>query len=108
MTTILIILLVAVLFALAFIIYILTQRKNDTGAALIKQDLLALNQGISTLKDGLQSHLTDRLDKNQAMISQQFSESSKIIADVTERLTKLDETNKRVVDVADELKLLQN
>lgn len=108
MTTILVILLVAVLFALAFIIYILTQRKNDTGTTLIKQDLLALNQGISTLKDGLQSHLTDRLDKNQAMMSRQFTESAKIIADVTERLTKLDETNKRVVDVADELKLLQN
>ncbi|HSE29486.1 MAG TPA: DNA recombination protein RmuC [Candidatus Saccharimonadales bacterium] len=108
MTIVLVILLIGVLFALAFIIYLLTQRKNDTGATLIKQDLLALNQGISNLKDGLQSHLTDRLDKNQAMLSKQFSESTKIIADVTERLTKLDETNKRVIDVADELKLLQN
>jgi len=108
MTTFLAILLVAVLFALGFIIYLLTQRKNDDSTNLLKQDLLALNQGLATLKDGLQSHLTDRLDKNQALLSQQFSQSSKIIADVTERLTKLDETNKRVVDVADELKLLQN
>jgi DNA recombination protein RmuC len=38
----------------------------------------------------------------------QFGESAKIIADVTHRLTKLDETNRRVVDVADELKTLQN
>jgi DNA recombination protein RmuC len=38
----------------------------------------------------------------------QMSESSKLITEVTQRLTKLDETNKRVVDVADELKLLQN
>lgn len=38
----------------------------------------------------------------------QISESSKIITDVTDRLAKLDETNRRVVDVADELKTLQN
>jgi len=60
----------------------------------------------------LQSHLTDRLDKNHTLmresIMKQFSESSKLISDVTQRLAKLDETNKRVVDVADELKLLQN
>jgi DNA recombination protein RmuC len=41
-------------------------------------------------------------------IHKQFTESGKIIADVSTRLTKLDETNKRVVDVADELKMLQN
>jgi DNA recombination protein RmuC len=44
----------------------------------------------------------------QASVHKQMSESSKLISDVTERLTKLDETNKRVVDVADELKTLQN
>jgi DNA recombination protein RmuC len=41
-------------------------------------------------------------------IHKQFSESSKIISEVSTRLAKLDETNKRVVDVADELKMLQN
>lgn len=41
-------------------------------------------------------------------IMKQFTASTKLITDVTERLTKLDETNKRVVSVADELKVLQN
>lgn len=41
-------------------------------------------------------------------LQKQFGASHKIISEVTERLTKLDETNKRVVDVADELKTLQN
>lgn len=52
------------------------------------------------------------MDKNQELMRQtmtrQFSESTKLITEVTERLTKLDETNKRVVSVADELKTLQN
>jgi DNA recombination protein RmuC len=56
--------------------------------------------------------MNERIDKNnmamQETVQRQMSESSKLISDVTERLTKLDETNKRVVDVADELKTLQN
>lgn len=95
-----------------FVVYVLNQRlrelKNDAATQLIKQDMLALNESIGALKDGLQNHLTDRLDKSQALMSKQLTESAKLITDVTARLTKLDETNKRVVDVADELKLLQN
>ncbi|HEV7454577.1 MAG TPA: DNA recombination protein RmuC [Candidatus Saccharimonadales bacterium] len=85
---------------------------DNNMAMLLKQDVTQLSQDITKLKDGLQNQLTDRLDRNQQMmresIQKQFSESSKLITDVTERLTKLDETNKRVVDVADELKTLQN
>jgi DNA recombination protein RmuC len=44
----------------------------------------------------------------QQSVQKQLSESAKLIADVTQRLTKLDETNQRVVNVADELKSLQN
>lgn len=114
--TLLTIALIILAVALAAVIFLMSQRvkdlKNDTGATLLKQDLLALNEGVNSLKDGLKSHLTERLDKNQELmresIMKQFSASSKLIADVTERLTKLDETNRRVVDVADELKLLQN
>jgi len=88
-------------------------QQNDTQSSLLlKQDLTQLSNDINRLKDGLQHQLTDRMDKSQEMMRdsmhRQFSASSKLIADVTERLTKLDETNKRVVDVADELKTLQN
>lgn len=38
----------------------------------------------------------------------QFSQSTKIITDVTERLTKLDETNRQVVGVAEQLQGLEN
>lgn len=85
---------------------------DNNVSLLLKQDLTKLSDDITKLKDGLQHQLTDRLDKNQELmresIQKQFSASSKLIADVTERLTKLDETNKRVVNVADELKTLQN
>lgn len=113
---ILIIVLVLLIAGFGCIVFILDRRlrelKHDAASAMLKQDIMGLTDGIAQLKDGLQSQLTDRLDKNQTMmresIMKQFSESSKLIADVTQRLAKLDETNRRVVDVADELKLLQN
>jgi DNA recombination protein RmuC len=115
-TTILIVLLVLVVAGFGFVVYVLEQRlkdlKENAGTAMLKQDLVGLTDGIAQLKEGLQVQLGDRMDKNQTMmresIMKQFTESSKLIADVTQRLAKLDETNKRVVDVADELKLLQN
>lgn len=86
---------------------------NDSQSALmLKQDLSKISDDITRLKEGLQVQITDKMDKNQEMmrdsIMRQFSASSKLIGDVTERLTKLDETNKRVVNVADELRTLQN
>lgn len=91
----------------------LSRFKTDDGAnSLLKQDMIELNRNVTALKDNLQQTVGDRLDKNQAMmrdtLTKQLSESAKMIADVTTRLTKLDETNRRVVDVADELKTLQN
>lgn len=86
--------------------------KLDSSATLIKQDMIELSRSVDALKDNLQQTVGDRLDKNQALmrdtLTKQLSESARMIADVTTRLTKLDETNRRVVDVADELKTLQN
>lgn len=87
--------------------------KSDSSASLLfKQDLTKLSDDISRLKDHMQHQLSERFDKNQELMrdsmQKQFSASSKLVTDVTERLTKLDETNKRVVNVADELKTLQN
>ena len=42
------------------------------------------------------------------VIESQFGKSASIIRDVTERLTKLDETNKQVVSFADQLKNFEN
>lgn len=91
-----------------------SMQPKDVGntALLLKEDLSRLSDDITKFKDGLQSQITERLDKNQELmrdsITKQFSASSKLITDVTERLTKLDETNNRVINVADELKILQN
>jgi DNA recombination protein RmuC len=99
--------------ALVFVVLRKPNAPADSNTSLLlKQDLTKLSDDITKLKDGLQHQISDRMDKNQEMmrdsIQKQFAASSKIITDVTDRLAKLDETNKRVINVADELKTLQN
>ena len=110
----LILILLAVILVVGFVatIYILLQKiqkleKNDT-ASLLKTDIVELSRSLSAM----QQHMGDKLDNGtlrmQQSMQRQLSESAKIITDVSTRLAKLDETNRRVVDVADELKTLQN
>jgi DNA recombination protein RmuC len=106
---VILVILVVVLFgALVFIAQRLRELKNAGAVELIKTDITELNRTIQNL----QQAVGDKLDKNsnsvQDSVQKQLSESAKLVANVTERLTKLDETNRRVVDVADELKSLQN
>ena len=81
----------------------------DSQAQLMVQaDVRAMSEQVRNLQEKLSGQLDVKLDKNQESMSRQLAESAKLVSSVTERLTKLDETNKRVVDVADELKSLQN
>ncbi len=111
--TIIAIFLGVICLALIGFMFLKSKGQSSTGVSLmLKQDLASLNENVNKLKEGLEGQLTDRFDKNHELmrnsIQKQFSESSKLISEVSERLTRLDETNKRVVGVADDLKLLQN
>ena len=86
----------------------LRELKNSSAVELMKADVTELSRSIA----GLQQTMGDKLERSnlavQTSVQRQLSESAKLVADVTQRLAKLDETNRRVVDVADELKTLQN
>ncbi|KKU14945.1 hypothetical protein A3I34_01595 [Candidatus Jorgensenbacteria bacterium RIFCSPLOWO2_02_FULL_45_12] len=49
-----------------------------------------------------------RVSESTRVMERQFAESAKIIRDVTDRLAKLDETNRQVVGFADQLQSLQD
>src|SRR5664279_2306243 len=111
MNTVLVIggVLAVVIAGFALVVYVLDRQikglkaniTNDTAFGLIKQDL----QGINTT-------LNERLDKSSATMAdamrQQFAASSRLIGEVTRDLTELKESNKQVMSITDELKLLQN
>ncbi len=112
METLLVVLLVVVVGGFIFVTLFLLQKLNSIqqqpGAELLKQDITELSRGVGELKDSLQKTVGDSSTMMRESLGKQLSESAKLITDVTQRLAKLDETNKRVVDVADELKTLQN
>ena len=81
---------------------------NGESALLLKKDMDRLSQELSQMKEGMHTTIGSSNAQMQQVMQRQFAASSKLISDVTERLTKLDDTNRRVVDVADELKTLQN
>ena len=107
-----IVLLIAICVASLVAIVIMNQRlaslKNNTAVDLLKSDLTELNRTVGELRTNIQETVSSGLEKNNLSMQRQLSQSAKLVADVTSRLTKLDETNRRVVDVADELKVLQN
>ena len=109
---ILFIVLGVVIIGFSAILFMLNRRlrdlKNSSAVELLKSDVTELSRGINNL----QQAVGDKLERNnmtmQTSMQKQLSESAKLVSDVTQRLAKLDETNRRVIDVADELKTLQN
>jgi len=116
MDILLIVVLVVVVVGFVVVLFVMTQRleglKRNQASDYLKQDMIELSRGVGDLRESLQKTVTDRLDRNQSemrdTLTKQLSESAKLIADVTQRLAKLDETNRQVKDVADDLRTLQN
>lgn len=102
----------AILLGFAATIYVLLQKiqklEQRSSVDMLKTDIVELNRSLGAM----QQHVGDKLDNSslrmQQSMQRQLTESAKLITDVSTRLAKLDETNRRVVDVADELKTLQN
>ena len=81
------------------------KRDEKTGPA---QSMLLLQNTVNELRRTLDQKLGESAHLMQTQLQTQFGESAKIIRDVTERLVRLDETNKQVVNFADQLKNLQD
>ena len=97
---------VVVLLLLVIVIRLMTRPTTSTD--YLQTDLVNLRQEVAELTQNLNQTLASRMDKTQDSLQFQLRQSAALINDVSRRLTKLDETNRRVVDVADELKTLQN
>jgi len=108
------VIILAVLVAVLMTALLLMMRRgagtgSDSGTALmLKADLTQLSETVGQLKDGLQQQLADQFGQSNKQMVAQISESSKMIREVTQKLTELDRTNKSVGDIAAELKTLQN
>lgn len=58
--------------------------------------------------DKITEQLSQQQHRSMETMQKQFGQSTKIIEDVTKKLTKLDETNRQVVSFAEQMKSLEN
>lgn len=103
---ILIIIFLAILTALVVGLFISLKK-----SPVEKKDDGSLNLLLNQINE-LSRTMDQKLGESQKEINQsmrfQSTETSRIIADITEKITRLDETNKQVVSFADQLKSLQD
>lgn len=92
----------------AYSFYFSKKQNQDQVSLYLRQDLIKLSEDITQLKDGVQKQLNEQLTTSNKQIASQSAASIKILQEVTEKLTKLEGTNKNVGDIASELKTLQN
>jgi DNA recombination protein RmuC len=105
MVIILIIALIILVLVVGFLVFELTRRSR---APQKSEGMDLMLQQINSLRDTLDSRLDESNRHVQKSIQTQSSESIKAIRDITEKLVRLDETNKQVVSFADQLKNLQD
>jgi DNA recombination protein RmuC len=99
---IILILLVFVIIGIGIMFFVLTrkkpeEKKDDSSILMLQQQMNHVSQVVD-----------NKLSESNKAMQQQFFQSAKIIRDVTEKLTRLDDTNKQVVGFADQLKSLQD
>jgi len=63
---------------------------------------------ISRRMDEMTKAMAEQMGKQNESVHKQFTVSQKLVADITERMAKFEETNKTVLNATDELKNLQN
>lgn len=97
--------------AIVALVYFLSRRKSEEKSKEDNQAILMIQDQLKEMRQTLQNFGTqvdNKMGDSAKMFQQQFAQSAKIVRDVTERLTKLDETNKQVMSVADQLQGLED
>lgn len=100
MEKIIIYLLSVVIAGLVLVVFLLLRKREEKQS----DSMVMLQQQLNYVAQVLDSKLSES-SKN---IQEHYSQSVKIISDITEKLTRLDETNRQVIGFADQLQQLQD
>lgn len=103
-TNLIIIIVGSVVFAAVAVIFYINKKFSELGSGGDEKSMLLLQQQLNQVSEQLNKGLTD----SAQTIQEQFKASAGIIKDVTEKLSSLENTNKQVVGIADQLQGLEN
>ncbi len=105
--------LLLVLLVAVVILIILQLRKpklatDDTNSEFFYKMLTDLRKEVQSTSNTQRKEIQDRLDTMHTGLMKNLRNTSGIVKDVTEKLTKLDETNKQVLGFSEQLQSLEN
>jgi len=113
-----ILLLIILIIAVVAMIFLLLNKKNigdEEKIITISENLAQLTKQNSELNQNMDLKLSETHKANQAQFGQATKiiqgitgQSAKLITEVTQKLTKLDETNRKIVDFSSQLQDLQD
>ena len=118
MTTTIIVLLIILIASIGFLIYLffknISNEKSDEKLIIFNEKLSELSRQNEVLRQELDKKLSetykmnqDNVNKSAQLIQGISNQSSKLISEITEKLTKLDETNKQVISFSEQLNNLE-
>lgn len=102
-TTIVLIVLVILLIVISVVILVSLNKKRPAESAGDDKAFLLIQNQLQELT----KVMDNKLGESHKSMQVQFGQSAKIISEVTEKLTKLDETNKQVIGFSEQLNNLQ-
>lgn len=82
--------------------------KDDQSMVMLQKQLFEIEKSLKDQDKTINEQMNKSRETLTDSLQKQFASSSQIIKDVTEKLTKLDETNKQVVSFAEQMKSLEN
>jgi len=95
---------IILIIGLGIIIFLLLKKKEDKSD---DKSLLLLQQQIGDLTKQLHGKIDESSQHSSKMLQSQFKETSRISREMTEKLLKLEETNKQVIGFTDQLSSLE-
>ena len=95
-------------FGLAFIILKFLLAQNEDHKSSDNSAMMLLQNQIENLTKTIDSRLHETNKQSAESVREQFSEFARLSREVTEKLVRLEETNKQVVNFTDQLQSLQD
>ncbi|MDO8592220.1 MAG: DNA recombination protein RmuC [bacterium] len=92
-------------------VIVLLTKKKEAGPSQDSEKLIAMMERLTQMSEQnreLRAAMDGKLSETHRANQIQFGQTAKIISEVTEKLTKLDETNKQVINFSAQLQNLQD
>ncbi|KKU91084.1 MAG: hypothetical protein UY23_C0004G0029 [Candidatus Jorgensenbacteria bacterium GW2011_GWA1_48_11] len=102
METILVVVLIILVVALGAVLWLLFDRLKTP-----REDSSAMTMLLNQMND-MKNTVDKKLGESHAFVQNQFGQSQKIIREITQELTRVNEGNKQVMNITDQLRSLQD